>query len=146
MARGILLWLDLCGCGVAQRNFGGAGRFLMMKPLIFSALVTLSLCAMAQTANTPVADAKPDPNALPAGPGRDLVQKDCVACHSIRNVTGMRATKDEWNATLNKMIENGANIPDEDADVILQYLSKNFGPPSAGSTTGDQGSPTGNSH
>ena len=118
----------------------------MVRSLILSAAVTVSLCcAMAQTPNTPPPDAKPDPNALPAGPGRDLVEKNCVSCHSIRNVTSMRATKDEWNATLNKMIENGATISDEEADVILQYLSKNFGPPPA-NPSGDQAPPANNSH
>ncbi|HEY5054992.1 MAG TPA: hypothetical protein VII58_02460 [Acidobacteriaceae bacterium] len=106
----------------------------MYRPLLISALAAVTLCAIAQSAPPPApapspAPAVQDPDALPAGAGKDLVQRACVACHNVRRVTAARETKEEWNQTVDKMIEHGAILSDAEADTIVQYLSANFGPP-----------------
>jgi mono/diheme cytochrome c family protein len=104
----------------------------MYRPLLISALAAVTLCAFAQSAPAPSptpAPAVQDPDALPAGAGKDLVQRACVACHNVRRVTAARETKEEWNQTVDKMIEHGAILTDSEADTIVQYLSANFGAP-----------------
>jgi mono/diheme cytochrome c family protein len=96
----------------------------------------LSLCyAMAQPAPAPAPTSAPAPapgkqggDVLPAGPGKALVLRSCVSCHDVSQVTAQRAGKDQWNKTVDKMIENGAILTDAEADTIVQYLSTNFGP------------------
>jgi len=109
---------------------------LMNRLLLISTLAIVRLCAVAQSTPAPApappppaASAAEDPDFLPPGAGKDLVQKACVSCHTVRRVTATKATKEEWNRTVDKMIEHGAILTDTEADTIIQYLSANFGPP-----------------
>jgi mono/diheme cytochrome c family protein len=97
---------------------------------------------MAQSGPAP-ATTKPDADALPAGPAKEIIQKTCATCHSLHMVTSKRATQDEWNQTINTMIDHGAILSDADADTVLQYLTKNFGPATA-KTPADQPAPPDN--
>lgn len=109
-----------------------------MKPFRFfiPAIGVLSLCcAMAQPAPPPAPTAASAPpsgkqggDVMPAGPGKELVLRSCVSCHDVSQVTSQRAGKDQWNKTVDKMIENGAILTDAEADTIIEYLSTNFGP------------------
>lgn len=65
---------------------------------------------------------------LPDGPGKETVQKDCLSCHSVRIATSTRGTADDWAATVSKMIGRGANVSDDDADQIVDYMATHFGP------------------
>jgi len=65
---------------------------------------------------------------LPDGPGKATTQQICGNCHGVDVLVGHRQTRDEWTATIQKMIESGAEgTPDQFKD-ILEYLTKNFGP------------------
>lgn len=106
----------------------------MFRAIAISSLVAVSIYgALAQPSpSVPATTAtKQDPDFLPPGPGKDLVVKYCVSCHSIRNVTAKRGTKEEWNQTVDKMIEHGAPLSDAEADTVVQYLSASFGPSAA---------------
>ncbi len=100
----------------------------MFRSIGIFALATLSLCcALAQPTPAPT-PATPDADALPTGPGKEIVQKACVSCHNVRRVTAKRATKAEWNDTVDQMISRGAALSDSDADILVDYLAANFGP------------------
>jgi sulfite dehydrogenase (cytochrome) subunit B len=67
---------------------------------------------------------------LKDGPGRDKVESNCAACHSLdyiqMNSPFMNAAM--WDAEVNKMIKAmGAPISDADAKAIKEYLIKNYG-------------------
>jgi len=67
---------------------------------------------------------------LKDGPGRDKVEGNCAACHSLdyipMNSPFMSAAM--WDAEVNKMIKAmGAPISDDDAKAIKEYLTKNYG-------------------
>jgi len=64
---------------------------------------------------------------LPEGPGKRLVQDICAGCHGLDSVTSQRATRQGWESTVDYMIQRGASMKDEDARVIVDYLTKNFG-------------------
>jgi mono/diheme cytochrome c family protein len=63
---------------------------------------------------------------LPAGEGRDEVRRVCTACHAISTVLAQRKDAAGWTATVNTMVDRGAQGSDEDIDRILKYLIKNF--------------------
>ena len=60
------------------------------------------------------------------------VKAACTQCHTAARITQQHKTREEWNAQLDKMIGLGANVPDEDRQKFLNYLTKNFGPVKAG--------------
>ena len=72
---------------------------------------------------------------LPDGAGKDLVVRVCTQCHDTARITSKRQTKEEWNATVDKMAVRGARASDEEFETIVSYLAKYFGkdePPAKG--------------
>jgi competence protein ComEA len=111
-----------------EHRYIGNSKF---KVIAASALIALPLLyAYGQTKLD-----KPDPpevsaSLLPDGPGKEVVLKKCVACHSVRNVIAKRATADDWAQVVTQMIGRGATMSDDDANTIVDYLADHFGPSS----------------
>jgi hypothetical protein len=69
---------------------------------------------------------------LPAGPNREIVSRECQACHDLAMViaaTGL--SREGWNATIDEMISYGMSVGPEDRAKILDYLSSYLGSLSA---------------
>jgi hypothetical protein len=65
---------------------------------------------------------------LPPGKGRAEVEAACYACHSADLLAQQRLTEKQWTASVDKMIRWGAVVKDEDKSVIIDYLSRHYGP------------------
>ena len=63
---------------------------------------------------------------LPDGPGKEQTIRVCKDCHELERVVAPRLNRDGWKGTIDKMITLGAQGSDEDFDVILDYLAKNY--------------------
>jgi competence ComEA-like helix-hairpin-helix protein len=68
---------------------------------------------------------------LPDGPGKDATLQLCGTCHEATIVQQHRQSRDEWVATIQKMMAAGAQGPEDQFMAVLQYLTKNFGPAAA---------------
>jgi cytochrome c5 len=68
---------------------------------------------------------------LPDGDGKAIATENCQACHKLTNLTKARKSLDDWKETVQTMIDRGANVPADQVDILVQYLSKNFGPKDA---------------
>lgn len=66
--------------------------------------------------------------ALPEGTGRDVTIRVCGKCHSPEKATSLHQSQEEWEETVSKMANMGAQATDEEFNTIVAYLSKNFGP------------------
>ena len=69
---------------------------------------------------------------LKEGAGGDLVEKDCVACHSLDYIPMNSPFLDRkgWEASVTKMIKAmGAPIAAEDVPGLVDYLVRNYGKP-----------------
>src|SRR5437879_3699235 len=64
---------------------------------------------------------------LPNGPGKDVFQRVCSACHEAELVMDKKQTKEGWSATVDEMVARGAEGTDKEFDTIVEYLAKNFG-------------------
>ncbi len=64
------------------------------------------------------------------GPGVDVVQRDCAACHAPDYVIMQpRGDAKQWEGVVTKMRKVfGANISDADAKTIVEYLTTHYGP------------------
>jgi cytochrome c5 len=72
--------------------------------------------------------ASAQPLELPAGPNREVVSRQCQACHDLSMViasTGM--TRDGWNGIIDEMISYGMSVSADDRAKILDYLSSYLG-------------------
>ena len=63
-------------------------------------------------------------------PGHEVVEDNCVSCHSLDYPRTKAAFLDQngWQAEIDKMIKvYGAEIAPQDAAAIVEYLTKNYG-------------------
>ena len=71
---------------------------------------------------------------------KTLIVSECTRCHTLSRIGVIGRSPDQWRATIEKMRHNpynktmradeedGANLTDEQATKIVDYLAKNFGP------------------
>lgn len=67
---------------------------------------------------------------LKDGAGKDVVQANCVMCHSLDYIQMNSVFQDRkgWEATVNKMVKAmGAPIAPDDVPKIVDYLTQNYG-------------------
>jgi len=67
------------------------------------------------------------PVALPAGPGKELVESRCTMCHDLERITATKREKREWDGVVVNMLGRfGLDAPDE-AKAIAGYLEAHYG-------------------
>jgi virginiamycin B lyase len=81
------------------------------------AIITLASTATGQS-----------PPALPEGPGKELVEAVCTACHTLERVVAKRATKAEWQDKVLEMLQEDPDVTQQERERIVEYLAKNFPP------------------
>jgi competence protein ComEA len=91
-------------------------QHLRLPALFWGALVCSSSLAFAQ---------------LPDGPGKEVTAQLCGNCHEVNIIQAHRQSRDEWVATIQKMMSAGAEGTEDQFTAVLEYLSKNFGPAAA---------------
>jgi hypothetical protein len=95
----------------------------MMRAAVIAAIAALPVAAT-------LAVGGEEKIVLKAGPGLELVRKDCVSCHSLDYIPLNSPFLDNkgWEATVAKMQKAyGAPIPQDDVTPIAQYLAQNYG-------------------
>jgi len=65
--------------------------------------------------------------ALPAGPGKELVETRCTACHDLERVAVVKRQKADWPALVANMVGRGAAASPDEARTIASYLAAHFG-------------------
>ena len=97
-----------------------------MKPIPAAALLSLLLVFPAQGQDL-----------LPPGPGREATIKGCSGCHGVGILVGEHRSEYLWSTTVSMMVSIGAPVPDDEFDLVVSYLTAQFGPrpaPAASST------------
>jgi cytochrome c5 len=66
---------------------------------------------------------------LPDGPGKQILNRSCVSCHNLTEVTKFRGfyTRPQWRDIVQTMVDYGAAINDKDAEVLTSYLTDALG-------------------
>lgn len=63
-----------------------------------------------------------------ASDGRVLLEERCTECHSIERATGQEKTRAEWEETVSRMIDKGAELNEEETTLLIDFLAENYGP------------------
>ena len=66
---------------------------------------------------------------LPEGKGKDVVFRMCTNCHGLVQITSRQYPKKRWTNVVDDMVTRGAAGSEEDANIVIGYLSRNFGKP-----------------
>src|ERR1700682_4690402 len=101
---------------------------------MFSAMLLTTVFLLAASANAA---------ALPPGKGKAIVQRTWISLHALKVVTAKRASKEQWSAIVDQMISRGADLNDDEVEIIVDYLARNFGTTKAPASTKNNHSPTG---
>jgi len=97
----------------------------MGKAIVYLSMVGL-VCAAA-----PLGAQAPAPVRLPDGNGKDAVATYCVQCHGLDRVASAGHTPEQWRTVVNMMINDGAKLPKDQADLVTEYLARSFPPRAA---------------
>jgi virginiamycin B lyase len=86
------------------------------------------LAALASVGASTAALAAPG-DELPDGPGKKLLQVACVYCHEVSEITKFRGyySRAQWRDVVGTMIEYGAPLSKNDAEVLSDYLAAHLG-------------------
>jgi cytochrome c5 len=88
----------------------------------------IAIAALFTAATIPASAQNAAPSTLPEGPGKPLVERMCVGCHSLKVVTSKHATKDRWSAIVQQMVSRGAEGTDDEIATVIDYLAANYPP------------------
>ena len=62
------------------------------------------------------------------GDAQAVFEKKCSACHGSDRAKGKKKTAKDWESTVARMkAKKNANISDDEAKAITDYLAKNYG-------------------
>lgn len=101
-----------------------------MKPAYFLLTAALAILPIATPALAQLAQSAARPQvSLPDGPVRNIILKNCVACHGIDDYAFHAMDRAGWQALLNTKHkqERGLTLSAPDEALLLNYLTKNFG-------------------
>ena len=62
------------------------------------------------------------------GKARQLVLEACTACHTLDRVKAQRLTSQEWRQEIAGMLSEGVPLTDDELNLVVDYLARNFGP------------------
>lgn len=66
---------------------------------------------------------------LPEGEGREILISECLNCHELSALELFQDfyTQERWRSLVITMRGNGADVDDEQVDILARYLALNFG-------------------
>lgn len=66
---------------------------------------------------------------MPQGPVREIIRKNCTACHGIDDYAFFSLDRDGWEKLIQTKHKPGdLSIPDKDRGPLLDWIVSNFGP------------------
>lgn len=78
-----------------------------------------------------------DPTPAPPQPdGAAIVQGVCTACHGLDFIGEHRKDRDDWDFTVRRMMDKGAELGVDDIPAVVDYLAKTFPKPVADKPAG----------
>jgi len=58
--------------------------------------------------------------------GEDILATRCGACHSLSRVRSAHKTRDGWLSTVERMRDYGAQLGDDEATILVDYLADKY--------------------
>jgi cytochrome c5 len=100
----------------------------MSKGRVLFSIVFVGLLVMALVIACGGQEPTQAPPAPPTVGGAELLQGRCTQCHTLDRVEAANKTQAEWEATVERMRGKGANLTDDEAQTLVEYLTETYGP------------------
>jgi mono/diheme cytochrome c family protein len=98
--------------------------FISILVLIVMAGILLAACG--SSSSTPPSSGGTTGGSTDAG--QTLMEQRCSVCHSPSRVTSAQKTAAQWKATVDKMINNGAQLSPAEEQTLVNYLAQTYHP------------------
>ena len=109
---------------------GHAGLAVVI--LIAAGLISMAvLAACGGSTEEPTQAPVPDtavPEQAPDLDGEALLDARCSGCHSADRARQVTKTRDEWDQSVSRMIDKGAQLTEEEKTFLVDYLTDTYGP------------------
>jgi cytochrome c5 len=60
--------------------------------------------------------------------GAELLEKRCSVCHASDKPKAAKKSKDQWDATVTRMMGKGAKLSADEKKALVEHLSKTYKP------------------
>jgi len=96
-------------------------------------LVLLAMSLAASIAVAPAQEDDPDSVSIALGPRAEgLIIARCSVCHSADLIAQQRLPRARWEATVEKMVHWGAELSNDEAQLLTRYLAARYHPGASG--------------
>jgi hypothetical protein len=58
----------------------------------------------------------------------ELLEQRCSACHPASRATDKKKTAEEWDVTVQRMMDKGAKLSEEEKQTLVNYLAATYKP------------------
>jgi len=96
--------------------------------IFIATLALLALIAACGGGQEPAQPPSPPSTPPPLAGGAELLQERCTRCHTLDRVMAATKTQAEWEATVERMRGKGAELTDDEAQILIEYLAETYGP------------------
>jgi len=100
-------------------------RTTSLISILLLVLLVGAFLAACGTSQTPAASTGGQP-ATTTLDGQALLQERCTVCHNLDRVTSAHKTTDQWTATVEKMVGNGAQLNAQEKQTLVDYLAQTY--------------------
>jgi mono/diheme cytochrome c family protein len=99
-----------------------------VKALAFAALLAAAAPALVAYAQEPAPASAPAPPTEPAPDAKAILEGVCTSCHGADFIAEHRKSRDDWDFTVRRMIDKGADLDPDTAQLLVDYLAKTYPP------------------
>jgi len=99
------------------------GRYVLMSGLPLHTIGN-HYAVVQVTGDATAAEEEPDSGEETVLSGEQLVNDRCTECHEREQVDNADKTPEEWADTVDRMIAYGAELNDEERQVVIDYLAE----------------------
>ena len=104
-------------------------RMISLISILFLVALAGALLASCGSSSSPTPAATSSGGSASGGSasdGQTLMQTRCTVCHSSDRITSAHKTADQWKATVDHMISNGAQLSSQEEQTLINYLAQNY--------------------
>ena len=58
--------------------------------------------------------------------GKTLLEERCTQCHDLGRVERAKKTKEEWKASVERMVGKGAQLNQAEQELLIEYLAETY--------------------
>jgi len=102
-------------------------RMISIFIILLLSILAGTLLASCGSGNSPAPTATIGSTSSGSGSdGQALMQARCSVCHSTDRITSSHKTAEQWKSTVDRMINNGAQLTSQEEQTLVDYLSQTY--------------------